>query len=190
MKKILIILSLIGIIYIGYYINEKIKYYETPYMEESSYDFFKISNTSILFPSFDFPIKEEYRISSDFGIRKQIIKGIGGEEGDFHRGIDIVAKAGSKIIASASGNVHLHYPPPNGRFRGHPVFGGMVVLNHGNGIYTLYGHLSKTYIKEGMYIQKGEVIGIIGNTGLSTGTHLHFEILINPFGLVDLPYFN
>ncbi len=186
MKKILIVLSFICVLYVSHYINEKIKYYETPYMEESNYDFFKISNTSIIFPSFSFPIKEEYRISSDFGIRKQIIKGIGGEEGDFHRGIDIVAVEGSKIIASASGNVHLHYPPPNGFFKGHPVFGGLIVIDHGNNIYSLYGHLSKSYVKENQYIKQGEVIGIVGNTGISTGTHLHFEILINPLGLIDL----
>lgn len=179
MKKSLILLFCVCLVSSSHFLREE-RYYETVSLKESDYLFLTNPNTNISFPSFEFPIKEEYRISSEFGVRNQIIKGMGGEEGDFHRGIDIVSKSGSKIIASASGIVHLHYPPPNKWYKGHPVFGGLVVINHGNGIFTLYGHLSKSYVKEGQFIEKGEEIGVIGNTGLSTGTHLHFEVLFNP----------
>lgn len=141
-------------------------------------------------PVFIMPIQDIYAISSGFGNRKVVIQGMGGEEGDFHRGVDLVSKKDAKIVASASGRVYIHYPPPNGFFKGHPIFGGLIVLDHGNNIYSLYGHLSKSYVRENQYVKQGEVIGIVGNTGASTGTHLHFEILINPMRLIEIPYFN
>ena len=146
---------------------------------------------SILIPSFIFPVKENiiYRISSNFGVRGQVIVGMGGEAGDFHRGIDIVPLSkNAKAIAAADGVVILHYVPTGVLhgvyYRGHPVFGGLIVIKHSAFIYTVYGHLSKTYIYEGMQIKQGQEIGIIGNTGKSTGTHLHFEILFNPINLL------
>lgn len=148
--------------------------YLDSYVEESN----KATSTFI------FPIKEIYRISSSVGNRKVIVEGLGGEDGDFHRGIDIVAPEGSSIIASKGGIVYLHYPPPTRYYKGHPVFGGLVVLYHGNGVYTNYGHLSKSFVRIGQFVAQGEEIGIIGNTGISTGTHLHFEIIYNPITLI------
>jgi murein DD-endopeptidase MepM/ murein hydrolase activator NlpD len=147
---------------------------------------------SIHIPNFVFPLKENtiHRISSDFGIRDQVIVGMGGEEGDFHRGIDIVPLSkNAKAIATTDGVVVLHYVPTgflNGKYyKGHPVFGGLVVIQHTKHIYSVYGHLAKTNVYEGMKIKQGQEIGIIGNTGKSTGIHLHFEILFDPIGLIS-----
>lgn len=138
------------------------------------------------FPDFQLPLEGTFRISSEFGNREVIVKGIGGEQGDFHRGIDIVPKSNrAKVMTVGSGIVELHYPPPNRKYRGHPVFGGMVVIKHGNGVYTLYGHLKETYVHTGQYLKKGEIIGVVGNTGISTGTHLHFEILLDPMFILE-----
>lgn len=180
MKQLLVILFVVCLISSSHYTKEKEDYNNSILLEQSNFNFMYPTNVNVLFPSFMFPIKDQYRISSEFGVRRQIIKGMGGEEGDFHRGIDIVSKPGSEIIASASGLVHLHYPAPSRYYKGHPVFGGMIVLNHGNGIFTLYGHLSKSFVREGQFVEQGQTIGIIGNTGISTGTHLHFEVLFNP----------
>lgn len=140
---------------------------------------------SLLTPSFKSPVDSaQIRVSSPVGPRGVIIRGIGGDDGDFHRGIDLVAPRHTKVKAAASGRVSLHYPPPSKNWKGHPVFGGLIVLDHGRGIYTLYGHLGKSNVTEGQWIDCETVIGEIGNTGKSTGPHLHFEIIIDPSQLV------
>ena len=135
---------------------------------------------TIQFPGFVFPVEDKYRISSGYGTREQVIKGMGGEEGDFHRGVDIVAPRGTRILAASHGTVLMHYPPPSRKYKGHPVLGGMVVIKHPMGFYTIYGHMSQTFVSEGQPVKTGQEIGVIGNTGRSTGTHLHFEIGFNP----------
>jgi murein DD-endopeptidase MepM/ murein hydrolase activator NlpD len=139
------------------------------------------------FPKFINPVKADSYVSSAFGLRGVVVKGMGGEDGDFHRGIDLVVNGRKQveIVAAADGAVVMHYPPPAGRFRGHPVFGGLVVIHHGNTIHTVYGHLSETFVKERQYVKQGQVIGIMGNTGMSTGRHLHFEILVNPASFIS-----
>jgi len=134
---------------------------------------------------FILPIKDNFRVSSEFGLRGVIIPGIGGDEGDFHRGIDLVTVPNAKVYASASGYVVMHYPPPNRFYKGHPVFGGVIVISHASGLYSLYGHLAKSYVTEGSYVKQGSLIGVVGNSGKSTGPHLHFEILINPLVIVS-----
>ena len=143
-----------------------------------------VSN-KLIFEPFILPIKEPFRVSSQFGLRGVVIPGMGGDEGDFHRGTDLVTTANAKVYASASGYVIMHYPPPNKYFKGHPVFGGVIVIAHASGLYSLYGHLSKSYVTEGEYIKQGEVIGTVGNSGISTGPHLHFEIMLKPLLLVS-----
>jgi murein DD-endopeptidase MepM/ murein hydrolase activator NlpD len=138
-------------------------------------------NFNFDFPSFIIPLKGTYKTSSKFGNREVIVKGIGGEQGDFHRGIDlIVTDKNNQVLAASDGIVELHYPPPSKKFKGHPIFGGMIVLRHGKGIFTVYGHMKQTFVHTGEYVTKGKIIGIVGNTGVSTGTHLHFEVLIDP----------
>ena len=88
-----------------------------------------------------------------------------------HTGLDIAASTGTKIKAAAGGTV---------TFSGYKAsFGYMVVINHGNGVETYYAHCSKLYVKAGQQVNQGEIIAAVGNTGNSTGPHLHLEIRVN-----------
>jgi murein DD-endopeptidase MepM/ murein hydrolase activator NlpD len=90
-----------------------------------------------------------------------------------HTGMDITGTGhGSNIYASAAGTV---VKVVNGT-RG---YGKYIIINHGDGIQTLYAHCSKLYVKQGQYVNQGDIIAAMGSTGNSTGTHLHFEIRIN-----------
>ncbi len=88
-----------------------------------------------------------------------------------HKGIDIAARPGTPIVAPASGVV------VSSRFNG--GYGRYIKLNHGYGVVTHYGHLSKAVVKVGQKVNRGDVIAYVGNTGLSTGPHLHYEIRVN-----------
>ncbi len=90
-----------------------------------------------------------------------------------HTGMDITGTGyGSNIYASAAGQVvKVKW--------GNSGYGYHVIINHGDGIQTLYAHLSNIYVKQGQYVNQGDIIGAMGSTGNSTGTHLHFEIRIN-----------
>lgn len=105
------------------------------------------------------------RISSNFGYRIDPITG----KKTFHEGMDIVASTGTNIKASASGTV-IYSGKKNG-------YGNVTIIEHGNGMKSLYAHASKLLTKEGQKIEKGEVIAKVGSTGRSTGPHLHFEVL-------------
>lgn len=87
----------------------------------------------------------------------------------YHRGIDIANSIGTQIAASDGGYVQYAGWSSVG-------YGYMVQLNHGNGFSTLYAHLSYYYVDIGQYVSKGQVLGLMGSTGNSTGPHLHFEI--------------
>ncbi len=89
----------------------------------------------------------------------------------FHKGIDISAKRGTPVIAPADGIVTMA-----GKTKG---YGNFVVINHQNNIETRYGHLRDIFVKKGQMVKRGDVIGTVGNTGRSTGPHLHFEIRVN-----------
>lgn len=115
------------------------------------------------------------RITSGFGWRKSPFTG----KKQFHTGIDIGGNPiGTRVKATASGVV-IH-----SGWAGQ--FGKMIIIKHKNGYFSVYGHLSKILVKKNKYIKRGEIIGKVGSTGLSTGPHLHFEIKkyqkpINPF---------
>lgn len=118
----------------------------------------------------------EGKISSYFGARKDPF-----ESGEgFHEGIDIAAAYGEDILASADGVV-----VSAGWYGG---YGKAVIIDHGNGITTLYGHTSSILVKEGRHVKKGDLIARIGSTGRSTGAHLHFEVLINGKAVNPLEY--
>lgn len=107
-------------------------------------------------------------ITSDYGIREHPIQGIT----KFHTGIDIGnAGFGAPIIAAADGVVTL------ASYYG--GYGNCVMINHGNGISTLYGHGQKILTEVGKEVKKGDLIMEVGSTGQSTGPHLHFEVRIN-----------
>ena len=100
-------------------------------------------------------------VSSPYGYRSR----------DFHSGIDIAAGTGTPITASASGTVS------QACYSG--GYGNMILINHGNGVMTRYGHASKLMVSAGQHVNKGQTIGLVGSTGISTGPHLHFEVIIN-----------
>lgn len=89
----------------------------------------------------------------------------------FHEGLDIANRRGSPVIAPANGLVVFA-----GRKGG---FGNLIIIDHGHGITTRYGHLSKALVKVGQHVKRGEKIAEIGNTGRSTGPHLHYEVRLN-----------
>jgi len=88
-----------------------------------------------------------------------------------HTGVDIGGKTGDNIYASGAGKVV--FASWNGGY------GYMIKIDHGEGIETLYGHSSKLLVKVGDIVKKGQIIGLVGNTGLSTGPHVHFEVRID-----------
>lgn len=104
------------------------------------------------------------RISSGFGLRQNPFK----NKRTFHGGIDIVATKGTPVYSSQSGKVIF-----SGTAGG---YGKLIVLSHKYGYKTFYGHLSKKLVSKGEWVEKGDILGRVGSTGLSTGPHLHFEI--------------
>jgi LysM repeat protein len=94
-----------------------------------------------------------------------------------HKGVDLAAPTGTPIHAAASGTVIIARPGWNGGF------GTYVIMQHSNGTKTLYAHMSKLGTTPGAQVSKGDTIGYVGNTGKSTGPHLHFEVMgaKNPF---------
>jgi len=107
------------------------------------------------------------RITSSFGERLDPFNG----EGAFHAGIDIAAQFGTPIRAPADGIV-IKAGLGDG-------YGREIVINHGNGISTLYGHLSGFAVTAGERVRRGQVIGYLGDSGRSTGPHLHYEVRIH-----------
>ena len=89
-----------------------------------------------------------------------------------HTGVDIAGPIGTTVIAAAGGTVEEAGPSGTG-------YGILIKISNGNGVETLYGHLSKVYVTPGQYVAQGESIGARGSTGNSTGPHLHFEIRVN-----------
>jgi murein DD-endopeptidase MepM/ murein hydrolase activator NlpD/Flp pilus assembly pilin Flp len=87
-----------------------------------------------------------------------------------HHAIDIAAPLGVPIRAAAAGEV------VKAGYTEYPGYGRMIVIRHANGVQTLYGHLSASYVHVGEHVARGEVIGRMGSTGRSTGSHLHFEV--------------
>jgi len=112
------------------------------------------------------PVRQAYRFTSSFGGRKDPING--GRRG--HDGIDMAGPRGTPISATADGEV-IH----SGRLGG---YGNAIKIRHGFGFETLYAHLNKIHVNVGDRIARGEHIGDMGNTGRSTGTHLHYEVRI------------
>jgi len=113
------------------------------------------------------PVAGEVDMSSPFGMRLDPFLG----RPAIHTGIDLRGEIGEPVHATAAGKVSIA-----GRDGG---YGNMVEIDHGNGLSTRYGHLSKILVSVGQTVRVGEVIGLIGSTGRSTGPHLHYETRIN-----------
>ncbi|MBI1185490.1 peptidoglycan DD-metalloendopeptidase family protein [bacterium] len=122
--------------------------------------------------------KDLKRLSSGFGYRYHPILKIR----KFHSGTDFSAPSGTEIYATADGVVEkAKYA------RG---YGNHVVLDHGFGYETLYGHMSKIAVRAGQKVKRGELIGYVGSTGLSSAPHLHYEVIKNKVKVNPIHYFN
>ena len=97
----------------------------------------------------------------------------GARWGRTHKGTDIGAPAGTPIVAAASGTVSVAQYGYNGGY------GNYVIISHGNGVQTLYGHCTSLNVEEGQYVSQGQLIATVGTTGNSTGNHLHLEMRVN-----------
>jgi len=102
------------------------------------------------------------------------------EKPGWHDGLDIGAAPNSPVQAPAQGRVSLTGFDPK--------LGNIVKLDHGFGIETLYGHLAKSLVKEGQRVNRGDVVGLVGSTGLSTGPHLHYMVKVNGQALDPTKY--
>lgn len=133
-----------------------------------------ISGTGV----FTWPTPSSYYITSEFGTRLHPTLGVY----KFHTGVDIGASYGNQILAADSGTVITAGYNSGG-------YGNYVVISHGNGLSTLYGHMSSYAVYEGQNVSRGEVIGYVGSTGRSTGPHLHFEVRQNGQYLDPMSFF-
>ncbi len=125
---------------------------------------------------FCWPAPSYTYISSEFGYRIHPVYGTQ----KYHSGMDMAAPGGSPILAAANGTV---------RFAGwNGGYGYCVIIDHGNGIQTLYGHSSKLLVSQGQTVTRGQKIALVGTTGTSTGNHLHFEVLNNGTPTNPRPY--
>jgi murein DD-endopeptidase MepM/ murein hydrolase activator NlpD len=121
------------------------------------------------------PVKD-YRYTSSFGFRYDPFTG----GSAMHAGVDMAGAHGEPIYAAASGTVLQA-----GRSGG---YGNLVELSHGKGIDTRYGHLSAILVKPGDHVEKGQLIGRMGSTGRSTGTHLHYEVRVDGQAVNPRPF--
>ncbi|MBQ7564032.1 MAG: M23 family metallopeptidase [Lachnospiraceae bacterium] len=126
-------------------------------------------------PTFIKPISGG-RLSSGFGRRKAPKKGAS----TYHKGVDWATPIGTSVVASSGGTVI--------RAGWGAGYGYCVYIQHPNGMVTRYGHLKKVLVKAGQTVRQGERIALSGNTGVSTGPHLHFEILVNGSQVNPLNY--
>ena len=131
---------------------------------QQSYDIVKgkVSASGMIWP-----MPSSSYITSGFGYRKEVMAG----SGFFHNGVDIAVNAGTPIIAAKAGRViaaAYHYS-----------MGNHVILDHGNGVYTVYMHASKLLVSVGQEVAQGQTIALVGTTGMSTGPHLHFSVKLN-----------
>ena len=155
------------IIYASMYVNgEEINLYNFKF--NNSEDFYDIKGKSITKSLMKTPINGA-RLSSSFGMRKHPILGYN----KMHRGTDFAAPSGTPIMASGSGTVT--------RARWCGGGGNCVKIKHNSTYETIYAHMKAFAkgIKEGRKVKQGQIIGYVGSTGLSTGPHLHYEVLVN-----------
>ena len=106
-------------------------------------------------------------LTSSFGLRHDPFNG----KRKMHEGLDVAARTGTSVIATADGIVSS--------LKTEPGYGKMVTIDHGYGYRTLYGHNSKFNVKVGQRVRRGDRIASVGNTGRSTGSHVHYEIRLN-----------
>ncbi|MEJ3743800.1 M23 family metallopeptidase [Actinomycetes bacterium KLBMP 9797] len=117
------------------------------------------------------PIQGEYQFTSPYGIRW----------GQLHAGVDLAAPEGTPYRAVYDGTVKL------AQYYG--GYGYAVIVDHGNGVETIYGHSSKLMVQAGQKVKAGDTLGLVGNTGHSYGNHLHLEVHVNGEPRDPIPWF-
>ena len=140
--------------------------------------FHNVTTEKLFFSNFGMPLTKNIP-STRFGLRRLI----NGEKRKPHTGLDLKGSEGTPVHASNRGRIAL----------AKDLFftGKTIIIDHGLGIYSLYAHLSKTFVKEGALVGKGKLVGHIGSTGRVTGPHLHWavkigETSVDPVSLLDL----
>lgn len=119
---------------------------------------------------------DDLKLTSSFGVRSDPFRGTAA----MHAGIDIPGKVGTPIYATADGVVS--------RSQRAGAYGNLVEINHGKGIQTRYAHLSKLVVSPNTRVKRGQIIGMMGSTGRSTGSHLHYEVRIDGRPVNPIPY--
>jgi murein DD-endopeptidase MepM/ murein hydrolase activator NlpD len=159
----------------------------------SLYAFNLIRNASLTPPAHSLsrgfaatPDFERQTVPSIWPVRGQISEGFGQRldpfsgEGAFHPGLDIRAPFGTRVESGGDGIV-LDAGWDSG-------YGNAIVVDHGDGLATKYGHLSKIFVVVGQEVKRGQVIGAVGMTGKTTGPHLHYEVLVNDTPVNPMKY--
>ena len=123
------------------------------------------------------PTAQQWPLTSDFGARKDPWSGAKRS----HNGIDLATPKGIAVVATAPGRVVF-----GGRDRG--GYGKMVRIDHGNGVETVYAHLSRRAVREGEFVNRGQTVGKTGKTGRATGHHLHYEVRVGGVPVDPKPY--
>jgi len=162
-------------------------------------DSWKPVDGSYMFDISPIPEDDFKRFTSPFGLRLNPLRAnMGGESKTDHKGVDMTGTYEARVVSVGYGTVIEKWYSPgyhNGRYyRGHPVFGGLVKIEHTNGFVTVYGHLGDIYVHEGDFVREGQIIGRVGEgvEGKSTGPHLHFAVVdsdgdfVQPFKYVKL----
>ncbi len=117
-------------------------------------------------------------VTSEFGIRQSpFSSGL-----EFHKGLDISTRFGKEVVAPADGLVIVStFDPQDGNF---------IKIDHGHGLATGFAHLSRMAVKQGVRVKRGEIIGYVGDTGRSTGSHLHYAVFVNNIPVNPKRYLN
>jgi murein DD-endopeptidase MepM/ murein hydrolase activator NlpD len=119
---------------------------------------------------------DHVQFTSTFGVRSDPFRGTAA----MHAGVDIPGAIGTPIYATADGIV-VRAGVAGG-------YGNMVAINHGRGIETRYGHMSKILVEANARVHRGQMIGLMGSTGRSTGSHLHYEVRIDGHAVNPVPF--
>ena len=138
------------------------------YIEKETTKSSKSTGSTTSGEKFQWPLSDYSYISSHFCMRENPF---GGTNTEFHNGIDIPAPTGTAVHAVAGGQVAWAYTSASA--------GNWIGIDHGNGVYSVYMHMSYLIAKEGDYVSAGQTIGLVGSTGRSTGPHLHLSIRLN-----------
>ena len=138
----------------------------TAYVENTVYTGGEVTATAS--GDWQYPFKGGYVKTSDFGWRRLY------GSNDYHKGVDLVGT--NKLIYPVNNGTVVYTKTSNSGYGNH------ILINHGNGIWSLYAHMSKIYVKSNQIVNKNTVLGVEGSTGNSTGSHLHLEIRLSESG--------